>query len=581
MNDTATARWERYNDAGRRSFGQGQFAEAEEAFRAAVLEAEQLGPASAQLAASLNALGQLRLQAKDLAGAEAHLTRALAIREQVYGPNHQALVSSLNNLGALYDAKGSLDQAESSLLRALAISEQQLGGEHPEVALAMSNLAKLHFKRREFSKADKLLLRLLAIKRGLGKDHPEVATVLGSLARLRQAVGKHDLAEQLWRQALVIRERAFAPNDPIVATTLESLADCIAPQRGRIADAIALRERALEIRIMAQGPTHPTVANAHAKLAELQGRLDPQVPAAEPPPSRSSRELPAPIESNEVPRFERDESTTSAEVNLPWLQVDNDPLPLPRISQPVTGSSLEPVRPTPAPPPLRPTPIPFASKPPAPMRKTPIRSDLNPMPAFPPPPQRTSGPAGPSRPARPTPMASAPMRATGPRPTVRPPARRRSRGGGFFRKLFTTVVVLGALGGGAWFATSRGYVKVPPPVQQVLDRASATVRPVLARLVPPSKRPSAAPHDSVSRAIAEGARRPASARVTAAASPAAAAPATEDELQPNVKVDLPRSTAGAVQLDAITRAIDRTTKAKLDSVEKARLEPRSPPTVRP
>ncbi|HWE42111.1 MAG TPA: tetratricopeptide repeat protein, partial [Gemmatimonadaceae bacterium] len=221
MSETVAARWEEYNEAGRRSVGLGQLAEAEELFRAAVREGEQLGADSPHLATSLNALGQLRLQAKDLAEAERCFTRALAIRQQTYGPDSHAIVPSLNNLSSLHDARGETDKAVELLKRSLEISEKALGGSHPEVTVALNNLAKLYFKRRDFSKADRVLLRLLETKRALGKDHPEVATVLGSLAKLRQAVGKHGPAEQLWRQALAIRERAFAPDDPILATTLE------------------------------------------------------------------------------------------------------------------------------------------------------------------------------------------------------------------------------------------------------------------------------------------------------------------------------------------------------------------------
>ena len=275
-------------------------------FRAAVREGEQLGGDSPHLATSLNALGQLRLQAKDLVEAESCFTRALAIRQQTYGPDSHAIVPSLNNLSALHDAKGETEQAVELLKRSMAISEKALGAAHPEVTLALNNLAKLYFKRRDFSKADRVLLRLLETKRALGKDHPEVATVLGSLAKLRQTVGKHGPAEQLWRQALAVRERAFAPNDPIVATTLENVAECCAAQDGKLGDAIALRERALGIRETAMGVAHPSVAAARTKLDELRARPG---AAAAPAPRVSaqlpttSQEIPSPLLSQEVPPF--------------------------------------------------------------------------------------------------------------------------------------------------------------------------------------------------------------------------------------------------------------------------------------
>lgn len=324
MTESLAARWEQHHEAGRQALSHGLLSEAEHALAAAVSEAEQLGPDSPQLGTSLNALGQLRTQTRDYAGAEACLTRALAIRERAFGSDGQALVPTLNALAALHDARNEHERAASLLRRALGISEHHLGPSHPEVSVGLNNLAKLYFKRRDFAKADRLLLRLLEIKRGLGKDHPEVATVLGSLGKLRQAVGKPDHGVHLWRQALAIRERCFAPNDPVIATTLENLADCCAALEGRVAEAIMLRERALAIREHATGGVGATISAARAKLQELRARDIPSAPPAEPLPRRSSQELPSPILSDEVPAFLRDEEVQRPSGDLPWLDTEDN-----------------------------------------------------------------------------------------------------------------------------------------------------------------------------------------------------------------------------------------------------------------
>ena len=379
MDASRTARWEQYNDSGRRAFSQGHLEEAEDAFRSAVREGEQLGAESPQLASSLNAVGQIRFQVRDYAAAEPLLSRALAIREKVFGSEGHALVSSLNTLAALHDAQGSFERAETLLRRSLAISERNVGLSHPEISAALSNLAKLCFKRREFAKADRLLLRLLEIKRALGKDHPEVATVLGSLGRLRQVVGKNEQGEQLWRQALAIRERSFAPNDPVIATTLESVADCCAPVPGRVAEAISLRERALAIRESATTPSAQLIATARAKLDELRmrARSDTALPPA-PPPRRSSKELPSPLTSAELPTSLRDEARRLRHSDeVPWIQLDGPgqlpsqfdsvvprsrtpsasvtPMGVPRHGVPAPLNGFAPPPLPPVPPPLAPT----------------------------------------------------------------------------------------------------------------------------------------------------------------------------------------------------------------------------------
>ena len=576
MTDTGVARWEQYNEAGRRSFGQGNLAEAEEYFLAAVREAELLGPDSAQLAASLNALGQLRLQAKDVAGAQEHLERALAIKERVYGAEHHALVSSLNNLGALHDVKGELDEAERSLTRALAICEQHLQPAHPDLALALNNLARLHVRRREFSKADRLLLRLLEIKRALGKDHPEVATVLGTLAKLRHAVGRNDQAEQLWRQALAIRERAFSPDDLLIATTLEGLADSCAPQAGRIADAVASRERALEIRLVASGAAHPSVAAARAKLDELRARADgPQPQAVPAPPPRSSRELPSPV----TPQDERnDVRRPSGGTELPWL--DTEPPQRDRDSQQIDLASVEPqmAAPPPAPPAAPPpprlspmAPSPFAA-PPAPPRELAIDEGFAPPPkvsrvaepprAMPPSPPRRSSP-------RPV-----PARSSGQRRDVReeyaprPPRR-------WLRRLVTVVFLLGLAAGG-WVAFVRGYVH---PVA-LLSRAFEAIASHA-----PSSAPKAAPaprrseEESADIIVPESL---VSASTDAVADNIARDTVPDDGLHPKVRMEIPGDpAAGTTEVDAVSRAIDRSTKAKLDSAELARAAARQAAPAKP
>ena len=602
MTDTATARWEQYNEAGRRSLGQGQLAEAEEYFQAAIREAEVLGAESPQLAASLNALGQLRLQAKDLAGAEQHLRRSLAIREKVYGPEHHAVVSSLNNLGALYDAKGDLDEAESSLRRALAICEQQLQPSHPDLALALNNLARLHFKRRDFPAADRLFLRLLELKRALGKDHPEVATVLGALGKLRLAVGRNDQAEQLWRQALAIRERAFAPNDPILATTLESLADCCARQSGRIADAIAHRERALEIRLTANGPGHPSIATAQAKLDDLRRRAAGEptpaaIPPAPPAPPRISNETPSPVTSQDVAGLTGNRPSGGGD--LPWL--DPEQPPGERVSQPIELASIEPQG---APPPAPPAPLPLIARPAPAAPLPPIAPRPPAAPAVPPqlppsmfapapPPARdlgiSEGFAPSAQPPRPAPPP--PRRSSGARPAPRRSSEERSdfryaeieppRGIGRARRFVTAIFLLGLAGGG-WFAVAQGYVHpltILSRVFELVARNAPSVEPAKANAASTPRRPTPqAPEIVVPESLVSASTEPAAA--VDSASPRDST--SDDALHPKVRVDVNDTTGdGAYEIDALSRSIDQSTRAKLDSADRARVEAKLPVVRKP
>lgn len=271
MTDSTTiALWEQHNEAGRLAFSQGDHASAEESFRAAIADAE--GEDSQQLASSLSNLGQLKYQLRDYPVAEELFRRSLDIRERLLGVEHHGLVQTINNLAAVHIARADLEHAEPLFRRALSITERQLGMEHPEVAIFLNNLARLYFKRNAYSQAEPLLLRLLAIKQTQGHDHPEVATVLASLATVRQALGKYDVAEQLWRRVLAIRQKSLPANDPAVATSLENLADVCA-SRAKLAEAVMLRQKALSIREQPLGAGHASLAGARTKIDALRKQI--------------------------------------------------------------------------------------------------------------------------------------------------------------------------------------------------------------------------------------------------------------------------------------------------------------------
>ena len=100
MQDQIVERWETQNEAGRRFFGRGDFARAEQAFAAAIREAEQLGAADLRLATSLANLAQLKLRQKNYDEADRLFRRSLQIRESALGPDHASLVQTVNGCSA-------------------------------------------------------------------------------------------------------------------------------------------------------------------------------------------------------------------------------------------------------------------------------------------------------------------------------------------------------------------------------------------------------------------------------------------------------------------------------------------------
>lgn len=339
MTETVETRWEGHNENGRRAFTQGDYAQAEQSFIAAIREATLLGADNARLATSLSNLAQLKYRQKDLAQAEALFRRSLAIRERMLGGDHVGLVQNINNLAALHYTRGELAQAEPLFRRALDISEKTLGESHPDVAVTLSNLARLYFRKNDFTSAAPLLLRLLSIKEhALGQNHPEVAAIVASLAKVRAAEGDLNAAEQLARRALASKESTSKADDPSLAPSLEALADVLAA-RGNHDEERGLRDRAARLR--GQMPNAaPAAGSLTVELKPLSADATPrgrtsgntqQAADASAPTSPAAASNGA-RKSGGVARTERTEPRTgpmresvTKSTTLPWIEAPTSP----------------------------------------------------------------------------------------------------------------------------------------------------------------------------------------------------------------------------------------------------------------
>ena len=127
----------------------------------------------------------------------------------------------------------------------------------------------------KFAEAEPLMRRELAIwEKGLGPEDPVVAMSLNNLAELYRAQGQYAKAEPFCRRALAIQEKALGPEDPGVALGLNNLAALYWAQ-GQYAKAEALYQRALGIWEKALGLEHLEVAltlNNLALLYSAQGQ---------------------------------------------------------------------------------------------------------------------------------------------------------------------------------------------------------------------------------------------------------------------------------------------------------------------
>jgi serine/threonine protein kinase/tetratricopeptide (TPR) repeat protein len=110
---------------------------------------------------------------------------------------------------------------------------------------------------------------VIDINSGRFQDDPQTeAELRDTIGVILLNNGKYENAKPLLEQALAMRERLFKPDDPIVAHSLNNLAELYAIQ-GQYAQAEPLFTRALTIREETLGPDHLDVANSLNNLATL------------------------------------------------------------------------------------------------------------------------------------------------------------------------------------------------------------------------------------------------------------------------------------------------------------------------
>jgi CHAT domain-containing protein/tetratricopeptide (TPR) repeat protein len=144
----------------------------------------------------------------------------------------------------------------------------QQSAELEEVTRLVQQVVQLK-NEGKYSQAIPLAERLLAIsEKVLGKEHPLVATSLNNLAQLYQAQGSYEKAEPLFVRSLAIREKVLGKEHPDVAQSLNNLAELYRVQ-GSYQRAEPLYVRSLAIFEKVLGKEHPSVATSLNNLALL------------------------------------------------------------------------------------------------------------------------------------------------------------------------------------------------------------------------------------------------------------------------------------------------------------------------
>jgi len=141
---------------------------------------------------------------------------------------------------------GRLDEADQYFLRALD-QASQFPDDDPRLGTSLDNLASLRKTQLRFADAEQLYRKALAVFERAGpRSERHLAVVCNDLGTVRAAQGDFNEADALIGRAIAINERVRGPDDPEVATNLRNYA-AVKLALGKPGDAATAATRAAAI----------------------------------------------------------------------------------------------------------------------------------------------------------------------------------------------------------------------------------------------------------------------------------------------------------------------------------------------
>jgi len=172
-------------------------------------------------------------------------------------------------------AAGDYAMALAEVLKLEAGAKARLGETHPDYGAALYNLGLAYGALGRYAQAEEAYKRALPIKeKAFGVDDIKVANTLVGLGIAYWGQGKYADAEEIDKRALAIEERALGPNHADLARPLDNLA-IVYLHEGKYSDAEELSQRALAIREKTLGQESLELArniNTLAEIYEGQGK---------------------------------------------------------------------------------------------------------------------------------------------------------------------------------------------------------------------------------------------------------------------------------------------------------------------
>ena len=226
------------------------------------------GDSSAERAASLVALANLRTDQADYAAAESLARAAVSLSSATLPPSHPQVAEATEALGRALTDKGDYDAAIPVLLDAVR-KRESAGEESVEYASSVYELANANFYAGHYDVSDSLNRLVLGVHRRVyGERHPSVSDDLINLGASQFERGNYVEAERFYREAFAITLAHYGNDHYKTASNLTMIGRSLVRQQ-RFDEAVAALTQALAIRERVYGPVHPNVASTVNELGSV------------------------------------------------------------------------------------------------------------------------------------------------------------------------------------------------------------------------------------------------------------------------------------------------------------------------
>jgi len=224
-------------------------------------------PPHADIARAMHALGIKhpdRSQRLDLTHA------ALAMTIELYGENHVTSAARMAELALVHDHLGQFEQAADIARQAWEIHAAVRGETHPGSLTILNNLAGSLREAGDLDQAVELYRELHTLRRQtLPEDHLLLAYTAHGLGNTLRELDRLDESERWLREALRLCLLHESGNEAVTRVNLSKTLEA----DGRIEQAAAEQQRALEAFLGFHGSESVSVEAARGRLEELQSRL--------------------------------------------------------------------------------------------------------------------------------------------------------------------------------------------------------------------------------------------------------------------------------------------------------------------